>query len=57
MRTKLYRKPRAMTPEERREASEPRMTPEEAREVVARAMDRGLLKPAELKPTDPRPQN
>ena len=49
-----YRKPRAMTPEERAKAREPRMTPAECREVVARALARGTLVAAPLKPSDPK---
>lgn len=52
-----YRKPPPMTPEERAEAREPRMTNEEAREIVARALKRGTLKPSEAKSTDAKPQN
>ena len=50
----LYRKPRSLTEEERAAAREPRMTPAECREVVARAIARGTLKPAEAKLTDPK---
>lgn len=48
----LYRKPRSLTEEERAAAREPRMSNAEDREIVARALASGDLKPAEAKPTD-----